>query len=726
MTNQVVITWGENNKPASSKILAENMSRQDKFSGELIFGFPLIVVSESRMPYDAILISPTKGIVIFDLIEGHDSHGYKNRQDDWFNKLDSKLRNYPQLLEGRKLLIPISTISFGPVINITEETDSQYLLANGTNLLSVLDSIKWDIPSEDVYKKSLSVLQNITTIRSSRTKRVVNNENSRGAKLKQLENSISTLDPVQNRAVLETFDGVQRIRGLAGSGKTIVLALKAAFLHSQYPDWRIAVTFYTRSLKGQFKKLINNFVVSQTGIEPDWDNIRVVNAWGVPGKIDHEGIYSEFCREHNIEFFDFGTAQKMFGRNHEFSGVCKLALSSSPKIKNLYDAILIDEAQDFPPEFLQLCYGLLDSKKRLVYAYDELQNLSGESLPSPEEIFGKKEDGTPNVIFSTNEENQPKQDITLDKCYRNSRPILVTAHSLGFGIYRETPKNQLTGLVQMFESEHLWSEIGYSIRSGSLTPGKNVVLYRNDEASPRFLENHSPIEDLIHFESFPSEEAQSKWVVDNILNNIKNEELRCDDIIVINPNPLTTRENVGKIRRQLFEKGIQSHLAGIDTDPDVFYMTESESITFSGIYRAKGNEGGMVYIINSQDCYSASTLRELAVLRNRLFTAITRSKAWVRVLGIGEQMDKLIAEFNTLKLNNFELNFTYPTEKEFEFLKIVHRDMTPEEKKRLESRNKALYDVLDDIESGRIYIEDLDDDVRKKLEKIFIENKNVK
>ena len=61
-------------------------------------------------------------------------------------------------------------------------------------------------------------------------------EDSQGAKLKQLENSIATLDNLQSKAVIETVDGVQRIRGLAGSGKTIVLALKAAYLHAQHPS----------------------------------------------------------------------------------------------------------------------------------------------------------------------------------------------------------------------------------------------------------------------------------------------------------------------------------------------------------------------------------------------------------------------------------------------------------------------------------------------------------
>ena len=48
----------------------------------------------------------------------------------------------------------------------------------------------------------------------------------------RLEKSIATLDQQQNRAAIETVEGVQRIRGLAGSGKTIVLAIKAAYFMS--------------------------------------------------------------------------------------------------------------------------------------------------------------------------------------------------------------------------------------------------------------------------------------------------------------------------------------------------------------------------------------------------------------------------------------------------------------------------------------------------------------
>jgi len=118
-----------------------------------------------------------------------------------------------------------------------------------------------------LYEATLSAIQSISTIRKSRTKRIVERIDSRGGKLKKLEDSIATLDNIQGKAVIETVVGVQRIRGLAGSGKTIVLALKAAYLHAQHPEWRIAVTFNTRSLKGQFHRLINTFSIEQTGLE---------------------------------------------------------------------------------------------------------------------------------------------------------------------------------------------------------------------------------------------------------------------------------------------------------------------------------------------------------------------------------------------------------------------------------------------------------------------------
>lgn len=378
------------------------------------------------------------------------------------------------------------------------------------------------------------------------------------------------MDNRQSEAVIKTVEGVQGIRGLAGSGKTIVLALKAAYLHSQHPEWKIVVTFNTRVLKGQFKQLINTFCIEQTGEEPDWENLQIIHAWGAPGDESKNGLYYQFCKIHGIEYLDYFHARNQYGRNNPFGEACHKALEEMQESVTVYDVILVDEAQDFSSDFLKICYEMLKEPKRLVYAYDELQNLNSQSLPSPEEIFGKNMSGDYNVSFTYDAQGRSDQDIILEKCYRNSRIALVTAHALGFGIYRE-PEGHTTKLVQMFEDKELWKEIGYKVKEGDLMDAHRVILTRDDESSPKFLEDHSEIDDLVSFKVFENEEEQYQWVADEIEKNLTEDELREDDIIVINSNPLTTRGASSPIRTMLVDKKISSHIAGVDSSPDVFF-----------------------------------------------------------------------------------------------------------------------------------------------------------
>ena len=312
----VSIVRGTNNKPASSQELVQSFARHPDWSGELFIGFPIISTPEGKKPIDALWISPDKGLVVFDLVEGTEPGPYQDRQDDLANKLESRLRTHRELMRRRKLIVPIQTISFAPGAHqLGPCDDDDYPLANSDSLAREVVRMEGGNHEfdADVYKKTLSAMQNISTIRKSRRVRSATTGDSRAAKLERLEASIATLDRQQSRAVVETVAGVQRIRGLAGSGKTIVLALKAAYLHAQHPDWRIAVTFSTRSLKGQFRQLINSFCLQQAGEEPDWSNLRILNAWGAPGGEARDGIYYEFCRASGAQYLDYGEAKRVLG-----------------------------------------------------------------------------------------------------------------------------------------------------------------------------------------------------------------------------------------------------------------------------------------------------------------------------------------------------------------------------------------------------------------------------
>ena len=72
---------------------------------------------------------------------------------------------------------------------------------------------------------------------------------------------------------------------------------------------------------------------------------------------------------------DFGYAKRKFGYGQAFSGICNelLAKVHDVGLDPLFDALLIDEAQDLPAPFFELAFLATKHPKRVVYAYDELQ-----------------------------------------------------------------------------------------------------------------------------------------------------------------------------------------------------------------------------------------------------------------------------------------------------------------------------------------------------------------
>ena len=72
-------------------------------------------------------------------------------------------------------------------------------------------------------------------------------------------------------------------------------------------------------------------------------------------------------------------------------------------------------------------------------------------------------------------------------------------------------------------------------------------------------------------------------------------------------------------------------------------------------------------------------------------------------------------EFEKVKEYSFELRFRYPTEEERKQLNIINRDMTEDEKQRITKGKTELNALLDDIESGKVFLEDLEENQIKRL-----------
>jgi len=60
----------------SSKRLAEILSGEADLEGTLYIGYPSSALSEGSFPIDALLVSPTKGLVLFNVVEGKNLPDY--------------------------------------------------------------------------------------------------------------------------------------------------------------------------------------------------------------------------------------------------------------------------------------------------------------------------------------------------------------------------------------------------------------------------------------------------------------------------------------------------------------------------------------------------------------------------------------------------------------------------------------------------------------------------
>ena len=624
----------------------------------------------------------------------------EDQQNQLFVAVENSLGRHQSLRTGRKLAIEIQTITVVPNGGIAPEgVEGEY--CEITRIPSVI--AKFAPIEEKLLRPLQAALQRVSTIRATKRRSNLSSSDSKGAAIKRIESEIANLDQWQKRAAIECPDGPQRIRGLAGSGKTIVLALKAAYLHAENPDWIIGVTFSSRSLYQQFEDLVRRFSFEHSNNEPNWENLRILHAWG--GR-DRDGLYRQFAIHCGVIFRNFLYGRSTYGRDRAFDGVCTefLSATASSSPDPMFDAVLVDEAQDLPPSFFQMVYKMTREPKRIVWAYDELQSLSEVGMSTVDELFGNDISGQP-LVTLVNSDNAPQQDIVLPICYRNTPWALALAHGLGLGTSRAD------GLVQSFDDPSQWEDVGYRVVDGLLQKGSMVTLERAPDSSPNYFNDVIDKEEAIEFQLFSNREEQARWVANEIRRNLDFDELEHDDILIVLPDAYTARNQAAPVLDSLRNVQVEGHLVGVTSNQEEMFI--QNSVAIAHIHRSKGNESPIVYILNAQDCVVG---RGLITLRNTLFTAITRAKAWVRICGWGSRMAELVQEIESIRRNDYRLTFSIPTDEQLVNIRQLHRERTAGEQARASEAENALRSFLDAVRRGDTSMDELPIDLRTSLE----------
>lgn len=667
MPMEIVVTSGRwKNDPASRSLVEFLQQNQDQLNlgnAVLYYDFPAYAdYDASVIRPDVLLLSPAHGFLALRFL---DDTLFQRSPDslvdidialgDFTSNLYSRLLRSRELRAGRtRTIVGVHPVIFiaadqtGAAVGASEHDIESMVCSSLEAVGAYLAELASDPLAPGAIAEIRSVVEGAKAL-SRPQKRVIQNpaQQPLAVLMSALESEIANFDQKQRHIALVDVGGPARIRGLAGSGKTVILAMKAAHLHLNYPEAKILFTFYTKSLRATIKSLITKFYRHYSETDPDWKVLHIRHGWGgssVPG------VYSDACRRANRQPLNFSDANRIAGKGETaFGAICKQLLENGNP-KPYYDHVLIDEGQDFPDSFYRLCYALAvgdRDKKSIVWAYDELQDILNVKIRQPDELFGRGSDGLPLVDLDRSSTHVPPgatNDAVLSKAYRNQRDVLVTAHAMGFGVYGT--------IVQMLESAEHWEDVGYDVATGPLVTGQPVQITRP--------ERNSPIQ-IAEAEGFPL----MKWNCANSLNSeiaAAVEDIRDflaaglmpEEILVISLDDRHAKTYLSGVSEQLALIGIASN--NVIADP---YNEPPFSITgkvsLSTVYRAKGNEASVVFAMG----IDAVEVKARGG-RNKLFTAFTRTKAWLRVSGVGPAAKKILDELAIASGEAPSMNFIMP------------------------------------------------------------------
>lgn len=541
--------------------------------------------------------------------------------------------------------------------------------------------------SIDDWRLAQSVFQGVHPLNKAKSA-VILDRTKMGNAIKALNHQIALLDDEQNQVATQLAPGPQRIRGLAGTGKTVILAMKAANIHLHYPEAKILFTFNTQSLYQQIERLISQFYRVNGDISPNWDLLHVRHGWGSSRR---PGVYSDTCRRSGIAPLSFTEARRR-SFNDPFGAACRELGTQS--ILEEYDFVLMDEAQDFPADFFKILGKITKEPKRIYFAYDEMQSLTNIEIPNPKELFGNRDDGSPIVDLDGDPyAGDIDRDFVLHKSYRCPRDVLLTAHGVGLGIHSPN------GCVQMLSTRESWEAVGYSVEVGDFTAGAPMRLSRSSENSPnKIAQLYDGNESPVTLERFESIEDELSAVARRIKGEIVDQLVRPEDIVVICLDNRQAKKYFQKLQRSLYELDVESTIPGLIDESWEF--TQEGSVTLSTIYRAKGNEAAVIHLIGFEALYGYT---EEVENRNRAFTSISRAKGWIRIYGSGPFMRLAEGELNRIIADLPTLQFDFPD------MAIVERKLdSVESTRRRKTVGRVKKGVTEILEADEAALMDLD------------------
>ncbi|MTH53681.1 AAA family ATPase [Bacillus mangrovi] len=398
---------------------------------------------------------------------------------------------------------------------------------------------------------------------------------------------IKTMDLHQENLARQIGDKNRLIRGVAGSGKTLILSARAKYLSKQHPDWKILVLCYNISLAQEIKYMIQMKMNEPEDLF-DFDPKSQANDMK------------------NIQVFNFHAwlKQELKMKEQQIPLMLK-KLAAKETILPSYDAILIDEGQDFEPEWLSLASSLLNpDTQMLLLVEDRAQN-----------IYSRKR----SYVQDTGLSFQGRSKI-LSINYRNTAQIV----NFAWDFYRNhsTLKNRVV--------------------KGSLE-GEEII-------SPQSTRRKGPEPAIVKCKNLKEEMG----FVTKLMKRLHAEKgVPYSEMLVLYRVKRTFNQNIIEtIQNELKESAIPSFWLTESADSKRDYEKERGNVIISTIDSSKGLDFQAVFIVNAENMpFALEENKEREV--SLLYIGMTRSKDYLSITYSGES--EFTKYFDRVKADRLKL-----------------------------------------------------------------------
>lgn len=369
--------------------------------------------------------------------------------------------------------------------------------------------------------------------------------------------------------------GPRLIRGVAGSGKTVVLATHLArrlarSVHRQKPLFaepgeRILAVCFNRTLVPFIRKKILQAFRQRTGEDFPEDRVDVMHFNGLLYDLVGRGLW----RYHPVE--EGATADRVAERVERYRSELAVTRRDSPDLVDqvAYDVVYVDEAQDLLPDEIRLLGELCKvpphgGLPEVYIFYDDAQNLYGRPRSTWEKL-GVKMVGRSHVMV---------------ECFRNTRPIVEVAFNVLLG--STAPEGQRVKMRQFADTNYLEKD-------------RKVLVHEGGLWRLKFAEREGAWPEVHILEDRDEEDAR---ILDRLRWLMEDQDVRPEDILVLGPSRKRLRALAGILENDLpVEKVLLPFEAARKDD----YITRKNCLTASTINSAKGYDAFCVLIVSANE-----------------------------------------------------------------------------------------------------------------------------